>query len=293
MGIFAKFDSIIQTPFTDGTNAVVSSAISAVSGPVTALVVLWLIVTGIMIMRGDITVRTGMTRLVSTSLVIGLATSAEYYNGYVTNFFMTGLPSWIDSSVTGIPGTAPSAAVFDHLLVSMGTVFLTISKNLNIWNVLYCTQLAILQVISVIPIGIDFLVYELSTLMMDVVICIGPFILLGYLFSATRGVADKWVGKLISLTILKLLIDVVLAIIVDGYNTYLNSTLAVVQSTSDKAVDMLVADQMLLFLTLGTILVTFLPGLAAYLGGGISVSPLSAANSATNVAKYAAAVIPK
>ncbi len=65
-----------------------------------------------------------------------------------------------------------------------------------------------------------FLIFEVAKILMDVVVSVGPFLLLGYLFAATRGVADRFVGKLIGLTILILLVDVVLSIIINGYVTY-------------------------------------------------------------------------
>ena len=58
---FYTFDQTIQTPFTNGMAATVNSAMSAIQGPLTALVVLWIIVTGILVLRGDVSVRTGST----------------------------------------------------------------------------------------------------------------------------------------------------------------------------------------------------------------------------------------
>ena len=37
---------------------------------------------------------------------------------------------------------------------------------------------------SIFPIGLTFLIFELAKIMMDVVVCIGPFVLAGYLFEA-------------------------------------------------------------------------------------------------------------
>lgn len=56
-GPFYSFDQAIQSPFTNGVEATVNSAMSAIQGPLTALVVLWIIVTGILVMRGDLSVR--------------------------------------------------------------------------------------------------------------------------------------------------------------------------------------------------------------------------------------------
>jgi type IV secretion system protein VirB6 len=67
---FTDFDSFVQTPFTSGMVTTVNAAMSAIQGPLTALVVLWIVVSGILVMRGDISVRSGIGRIVSVSLVV-------------------------------------------------------------------------------------------------------------------------------------------------------------------------------------------------------------------------------
>ena len=65
---FYTFDQVIQAPFTAGLEGTVNNAMSAIQGPLTALTVLWIIVTGILVMRGDVGVRNGITRIITVSL---------------------------------------------------------------------------------------------------------------------------------------------------------------------------------------------------------------------------------
>ena len=285
---FYTFDQTIQTPFTNGMAATVNSAMSAIQGPLTALVVLWIIVTGILVLRGDVSVRTGITRIMSVSIVVGLLMSATLYNEYVVSFFTTGLPDWLASSLIGVTGTQPSAHQFDVLWNSANELFGTALANLNFYNVLYSVELGVLQDLVVFPIGITFLIYELARIIMDVIVSIGPFVLAGYLFSATRGVADRWVGKLIALSILTLLVDVVLSIIIAGDQSYFKRE----HDQHDwryghRAVTICI--QFLIFLTLGSLITCFLPGIASFLGGGISVSPLAMAAAATRAGQLTGA----
>ncbi len=285
-GPFFYFDKVIQTPFTDGISATVSDAMSTIQGPLTAVVVLWIIVTGISVMRGDVAVRNGITRIIRISIVVGLLMSATLYNQYIVAFFTTGLPNWFASGFMGVTGTAPSASQFDTMWMQALSVFSDVDRTLNFFNVLYSVQLGLLQIILIIPIAIVFLIFEIARIMTDIVVCIGPFLLIGYLFDATKGIADRYIGKLISLALLTLLVDIVLSIIIQGYTTYIAQTLAVVQSNADKAVDIAVCDQMVVFFFIGSLVTTFLPGLAAFLGGGVSVSPMAMANAAANVRSH-------
>jgi type IV secretion system protein VirB6 len=277
---FYTFDQIIQAPFTSSLETTVNAAMSAIQGPLTALVVLWIIVTGILVMRGDVSVRQGVSRILTISLVTGVLMSTTLYDQYVVTFFTVGLPNYLASTLLGVTGAAPAAHQFDALWNAASEVFAIAENHMNFLNVLYSVQLAILQSLMVFPIGLVFLIYEATRILTDVVVCLGPFVLAGYLFGATRGVADRFVGKLIGLTLLTLLVDIVLAIIINGFITYVNSTLGNV-ATASKPEAILICTQLVIFLAIGSLITCFLPGIAAYIGGGISISPLAMAASAT------------
>ena len=75
-----------------------------------------------------------------------------------------------------------------------------------------------------------FLFYELAKFLMDLVVCIGPFVLPGYLFAATRGVADRFISKLIGLCILIVFVDVLLSVIDGAINAYCGDMVSMVTS---------------------------------------------------------------
>lgn len=276
---FYVFDQTVQQPFTNGMNATVTNAISAIQGPLTAVIVLWIIVTGVLVMRGDIDARQGITRVLSVCLVVGILMSAALYNQYVVSFFTVGLPDWLANSFLGVTGAQPSAHQFDALWDQANEFFRAASKNLNFYNVLYSVELGILQDLVVFPIGITFLIYETAKILMDVIVAIGPFLLIGYLFQATRGVADRWIGKLIGLAILMLLVDIVLSIIIQGDQAYFNSSMN--SLTAATVIDTItIGIQFVIFLTLGCLITCFLPAIASFLGGGVAVGPLQMAVAA-------------
>lgn len=286
---FYTFDQTIQTPFTNGMAATVNAAMSAIQGPLTALVVLWIIVTGILVMRGDVAVRTGITRIITVSLVVGILMSVTLYNTYITTFFTQGIPDWLATTLTGTTGVQPSAHQFDVLWNDADILFGTALGNLNFYNVLYSVELGVLQDLIIFPIGLTFLIYELARIMTDVIVSIGPFLLAGYLFAATRGVADRWVGKLISLSILTLLIDIVLSIIIQGDTAYFNVSLAEMGVGGAVIQSVTICIQFMIFLTLGSLITCFLPGIAAFLGGGTTVSPMAMVAAASQAGRVVSA----
>jgi type IV secretion system protein VirB6 len=270
---FYIFDLTIQQPFTNGMSATVSSAMLAIQGPLTAVIVLWVIISGIMVIRGDVDARSGVTRLIKVSLIVGILMSTTLYNEYVVSFFTVGLPDWLASSFLGITGTQPSAHQFDAIWNEADILFANAEKNMNFYNVLYSVELGAMRDFVVVPIAVTFLIFEFAKIMMDVVVCIGPFVLIGYLFEATKGVADRWIGKLIGLTILTLLIDIVLSIILDGDRSYYNVSMTSL-TVATVAETVTICIQFVVFLSLGCLITGFLPAIASYLGGGVSFSPL-------------------
>jgi type IV secretion system protein VirB6 len=281
---FYVFDQTVQQPFTNGMTATVNAAMSAIQGPLTAIIVLWILLTGILVMRGDVGVRTGVSRIVSVSVVVGLLMSATLYNEYVVSFFSSGIPNWLSSAFLGVTGAQPTAHQIYAIWNEANELFVTAERNLNFYNVLYSVELGLLQDLIVFPIGVTFLIYEATKIMIDVIVSIGPFVLAGYLFTATRGIADRFIGKLIGLTILTLLIDIVLSIIINGDAAYFNVSMTNL-SFANTAETVTICIQFLAFLTLGSLICAFLPAVASYLGGGVAVSPLSMASSAMQVGR--------
>ncbi|NNM55950.1 type IV secretion system protein [Acidocella sp.] len=288
---FANWDAFIQQPFTNGVAVTVQSAMSAIQGPLTALVVLWIIITGILVMRGDVGVRTGVVRIISVSIVVGLLMSITLYNEYVVSFFTDGLPNWIGTALgNGTATTEPDT--FYQIFENTQKVFVQANKGISSLDIGAAVLFAILDALSVIPTIVLFLFYELTKILMDVVVCIGPFVLPGYLFSATKGVADRFVSKLIGLSILVVLIDIMLSIIDGGINTYCSDVVTMITSgqssgwfgtSEDITATLIMCLQLVIFLFISMLLMTFIPGIASFIGGGISVSPLAMVNAASNV----------
>jgi type IV secretion system protein VirB6 len=290
---FADWDAFVQQPFTNGVSTTIQSVMSAIQGPLTALVVLWIIVTGILVMRGDVGVRTGITRIVGVSLVVGLLMSVTLYNEYVVSFFTQGVPDFIGTALSnGTATTGPDT--FYQIFLNTQKVFTQANVGVSAVNFAAAVMFALLDVLSTFPTLILFLFYELAKILIDLVVCVGPFVLPGYLFAATRSVADRFIGKLIGLCVLIVFVDILLSIIDGAINTYCGDVVSMITSgqsagwfgTSENITTTLImCIQLVIFLFLSAAPMVFIPSIASFIGGGVSVSPLQAANAVMNVAQ--------
>jgi type IV secretion system protein VirB6 len=284
MNTFADFSTQYAQIFSAGTANVVSEGISAISGPLTALVVLWLIVQGVLVMRGDVSVRSGVTRIIRVSIVVGLLSSLLLFSQYIVSTFQTTLPNWAANSITGGSGvglTAPQ--MFDRVWDESMKIAQAANAQLELWDVVDGVELALLQLAIGACLLIAFAVYEIGQIMLGIVIGVGPFVLAGYLFDTTRGIAERWIGKLIGLSLLTLLIAIALEIILQGDENYINAAAAT--GALDIQTSLAILLQAMLFYALGAVIVVLLPGIAAYIGGGVSFSPASLVSIAYPVAR--------
>jgi len=284
---FTSMDKDFGSFFTSGVNNAVSSGLSFVAGPLTATVVLWIIVQGILVMRGDIDTRGGITKIIKVALVVGLLTSSTgYFSTYVQQLFVTNIPSWAaqaaggNNSVTGTPGT------FDALWSAIQSYISQVGQQLDTFDVTNAVALAVIWIGTMIILVVTFAVYEFSVIVLGIVVAIGPILLLGYLFEATKGFVDRWIGQLVTYSILILLIDVTLNIVVNGEKTYCRTMNMSLQAGGGGAyavqTEILGLLELLAFLLMGGFIILSLPALAASIGGGHAGGPAHAIMNAFN-----------
>ena len=269
---FSDFSNRYAAIFTSGTANAVSEGLSAIAGPLTAVVVVWIIVQGVLVMRGDVSVRSGITRILRVVLVVGVLTSFGVFSSYVVDLFQTTLPNWAANAIAGgghVTVTAPH--MFDKVWGDSMAIAEAADAQLKLWDVVDGVELDLLEIAIALCLVVAFAVYEIGQIMLGVVIAVGPFVLAGYLFDTTRGIAERWLGKLIGLSILTLLIAIALEIILKGDVTYI--TTAAGTGVLDIQTSMAVLLQAALFYALGAIIIVLLPSIAAYIGGGISFHP--------------------
>jgi type IV secretion system protein VirB6 len=286
---FSDFANQYASIFSAGTSNAVSSGLSAIAGPLAAVVAVWIIVQGILVMRGDVSVRSGITKILRVVLVVSLLTSFGLFSSYVVDLFQTSLPNWAAGAITGAGGSATTTpGMFDKVWNGSMAIAKAADAQLTAWDIADAVELALLEGGIGLCLILAFAVYEVGQIMLGVVIAVGPFVIAGYLFDSTRGIAERWLGKLIGLSILTLLIAIALTIILQGDVTYIQTAAAT--GALDIETSIAVLMQATLFYALGAVIIVLLPSIAAYIGGGISFHPAQMVALAMPVARTARAI---
>jgi type IV secretion system protein VirB6 len=287
-----------QTPFTNmatdfgvafgtGISSSITSLLSAVAQPLMACVTLWIIIQGILVMRGDMDARGGVTRIIKAAFVVGILTSSSLYTNYVQTLFITTIPNWFATAAGGTTLSATSTpGTFDNMWQVTEHTVETVSSHIAIYDVVDAVSLALVEIALMILLVITFAIYEFAIIITGIMVAIGPIVIVSYLFEATKGVADRWMGKLITYSLLTLLINITLAVVLSGEKAYMRVILMnQASSGSSVAVEIKVLIELAMFFAMGAFIIVSLPAIAAALGGGLSVSPGQAIlNAITNIA---------
>ena len=274
--IFEDIDSSLTTKFDSGMAATVSDVLSAVATPFTALVVLWVIITGMLVMRGDLDTRRGITRIVRVSLVSAFVLEAGIYNTYVTNFFHTGLPQWTATAVSGGSATT-TPQLLDKIWGDISGYSYKIDSQLYPYQLFDMFELAIIAFSDAAILMLVFAIYISAHVMTDIIVTIGPFVIAGFLFEATRNISEKWIGKLIGLAILTALVDICMLIVANGISDYMTETnINAVSSAGTPGIAIGILMDTTIFIAVSAFIILSLPAAAAFIGGGVSLNPAGA-----------------
>jgi type IV secretion system protein VirB6 len=292
-----------QTPFTNmaqdfgaafgqGIESSINDLLSAIATPLLATVTLWIIVQGILVMRGDIDTRGGITRIIKVALVVGILTSSSLFMQYIKNSFIVTIPEWAAQSVgggaaavTGVPAT------FDNMWQVTEHEVETVAAQIGTFDVIDSMSLSLIEIALMVLLVVTFAIYEFAIIMTGIMVAIGPVLIVGYLFDATKSITDRWIGKLVTYSILTLLINITLSVVLQGEKQYMRFILS--QQASGLAavpIEIKILIELAMFFAMGAFIIVSLPASAAAIGGGLGVSPGQAVmNAISSIASGGAA----
>lgn len=280
--LFQYMAAHYDTGFLTAVNSDVGSALSAVRAPLSAALVIWVIVLGYMMMTGGVDLRYGMSKVVTMAIVVGLVTSTTNYDKYIENFFLYDIPGFIGSTfgtttVGGIPKQLDNIMVQflimgTALIKKAGCYFCVLKPTLT------AIEVVVVAIVFMLGLGIVFAVYLITHTLIGLLVVLGPFMLIGLLFEKTKHIPENWLGKLVGLMILLLLLTVVLSTFTNGLLGYLNNITAAKSTAEVAKQGVLVLVELTTYVVIIAFLTLMLPGIASYIGGGISMDISNVAN---------------
>ena len=270
---FTTADAAYSAAFGTGLSNLLNSVQGDVVAPALACVTLWIMVQGILVMRGDLDARRGVNRILKIALVTTLVVTAEDYNNVVQYFFTIVVPSFVKDLSSPVTNALTIPGQLDAILDACMIEFQAIAAEIGPMNDQDAMAFQGAQFVLYGTLWSMFTIYEVTTVMTDVLLAIGPLILIGYLFDATKGIADRWIGQLITYALLLLLVTTVATIVIATEATYLTAQFVLSLLTGPTSAQIVSFYEMDMFLLTGDAFVLAWPAIAGLLGGGVALSP--------------------
>jgi type IV secretory pathway VirB6-like protein len=264
-----EFDGLLVT----GMDAAIGSGLMWARPQLTIALGLYVIGYGLMMMYGKSdgwTFALAAARAVAVSTILVLAN----YNYYVRDLFFTVLPNELARAINGPRVTVNSAQQFDVIwsaVIHYTSYILAQATGLShmddrgiAWLLAYVSHGAL---------WVCFGMWYISRVFMAVVISMGPFIIILFLFRSTREYVQQWIGKLVGLTALGLGSAIVLRLVM----MVMSSQLMVMQRNPGMSVDEMLANAQGVtgIFWLGALMMIILPSvisIGAGMGAGHAVA---------------------
>ncbi|ABQ29125.1 type IV secretion system protein [Acidiphilium cryptum] len=273
INIFEFMYNQYSTGFLQSLNSDVGSALSAALPPLSAALVIWVIILGYLMMTGSLDIRYGISKVSTMAIVVGIIASTSLYDSYVQTLFMKSLPSFVASTFSsGNTSNIPQSLdqTFNNFWVAGQIIY----KKANcatcvLEPYVLGIEIELVLVVFFIALALVFAVYLISTTLTGLLVAIGPFLLIGYLFEATKGIPERWLGKLIGLAILLLLITALLSLFTGGMTDFLNTKVSTTFTADPVQTEIIILGEIAAYTAITAFITIMLPGIAAYIGGGV------------------------
>jgi type IV secretory pathway VirB6-like protein len=166
-------------------------------------------------------------QVITAGLLWAFFMTAASYSDIVRGFLQHGLPDELSAAITGASGAAAvGAGVFDVLWGNAWALGMKVYADIPFWSPsglgLSIAVMAYL-LISILAIGVGFLIWLIALVMLDLLIAAGPVFVFVVIFPFFASIFHRWISALLSMVVLKVLVVTLLAITITGENQIMDT----------------------------------------------------------------------
>jgi type IV secretion system protein VirB6 len=275
MGGFTFYETIYNdynTVLVTASNNAANQLIGAIGPYLISALILVVIIFGIAMIFQKVDQGEGAMWIIRALFIANLLTPAAY-NQWVMTMAQTTIPGAL-SAALGVPAITP-AVQFDHLQSDVEKITAALDASAGWWNVSAEIRITLAYYFATIPLFIGFCLSIIVMAFVSIVAPAGAVMLVFYLFNGTRHFAERWIGKLISLMILQLFIDILMNVILTEFGM-LATRLGTNANSGDLHERIAILWDYGLGFFIGIMLLIGLPIIAGYIGGGQVTSMVQA-----------------
>jgi type IV secretion system protein VirB6 len=205
--LWTEYQSAVAQPI----QSAIGQIETMVSAPLQAILSLSVMMFGVAVGMGRARIDDLTNRFVRIAIVIAFVGAGSiFYQNYVVNFF-NGLPTLFAASLTGANVTNPGS-LFDQVGADAWAHIANTWWNVPKLSSTIFLNSAIIVVAVVLIYGaltLMFAVILVTNILLQLLITLGPLLIAGLAFDYFRGVFDRWISSLITLSLVTLSADIV------------------------------------------------------------------------------------
>jgi len=280
--VFSFMDSQVETPLISTVSQIMNSLLSYAATPLRSALVLYIALTGILIIRGytDEVGPALLGRFLKMGLVVWVMTGSSVFQQYVYTFFFTTLPTSLQSAVSQGNGQASNfqASSFDGVwyqaFLAGWVLWEKATTSGSMLHPLTWLGPAFGVVLFWLAAGmstvVGFVIWLVSRVFLGLTIAVGPILIPLALFQATRAIFEHWISAMLSCVLLQVMTIIMMSVITGTEKQILTSFAATMQSSTTSTVDgmgLLLAGVM--FFAVAGFVGLQLPQVATSIAGGV------------------------
>ena len=229
--LWTEYQSAVAQPI----QSAIGQVETMVSAPLQAILSLSVMMFGVAVGMGRARLEDLTSRFVRIAIVIAFAGAGSvFYQNYVVNFF-NGLPTLFAASLTGANVTNPGS-LFDQVGADAWAHIVNVWWNVPKLSSTIFLNSAIIVVAIVLIYGaltLMFAVILVTNIVLQLLITLGPVLIVGLAFDYFRGVFDRWISSLITLSLVTLSADIVGTV----FASVIKAALGVVSLSGEPMID--------------------------------------------------------
>lgn len=212
MGFFAEFISWLNVILEDYISSRTVAIASALEPAIVTLGTLYVVVWGYLHLMGEIEepFLTGVKRLFTLVIILGVSISLWYYNGIIVDTFFSA-PSLLAARIIG---PYDSVAAVDEVLFAGSDISDALYRRAGIFDgevSFYFAGLLVQIIVGVTAVYTMFLLV-LSRIALSVLLALGPFFIALLFFDTTRKFFESWIAQLANYALITILTGLVAAL---------------------------------------------------------------------------------
>ena len=285
---FGSFLTTFDTAITTAQTTAVSGLATAMQAPLASMAVIYFAFMGWRVARGDLALVHDFTvHMAKIGFIFYMATNLTAYNKWVVGTYEQGIPNAIATAIASTTGQASSVSGVAGSLDQVWGMMWQMASSAWASAGMLDVSTRVVAAVSVLVGGVGILacagVYLISRFLFAVIIIFGPVTIACAMFSSTRPIFERWIGKGVALIVLQVAAVVTMQIVLTGDQTFMAP---LVSSAASATAGVGIATQlqnliaMALWVCMGAVALYSLPTIAYSIGAGVSVSMVPVAMAA-------------